>query len=195
MGIIPLTFYKNSDVLYLAKNLLGKYLLTKFEGVVTGGIIMETEAYRGPEDRASHAYGNRRTKRNEAMFQEGGVCYIYIVYGIHLLFNVVTNVAEIPHAILIRAIKPEVGIEEMLKRRKKTKLDKTLAAGPGSLSQALGIDRSSNGLPLDKPPIWIEDRGIVIKTQDVLMGPRKGIAYAGEDALLPWRYRVRDMLS
>lgn len=190
MAILPLSFYHHTDVLFLAQNLLGKYLYTCFDGIVTGGMIIETEAYRGSEDRASHAYENRMTKRNEVMFKEGGISYIYLIYGLHSLFNVVTNSAGIPHAILIRAIKPEVGIETMLKRRGKVKVDKTLTNGPGTLSQALGIDRRFNGLRLDRPPIWIEDRGVIVPKENILVGPRKGIDYAGEDAWLPWRYRL-----
>src|SRR6185437_5047411 len=113
--------------------------------VITGGMIIETEAYRAPEDRASHAFGNRRTKRNEVMYHDGGRAYVYLCYGLHALFNVVTNEEGIPHAILIRAIKPEIGVEEMLRRRKKSKVDKTLASGPGTVSQALGITTKHNG--------------------------------------------------
>lgn len=191
MKTLPLTYYQGSDVVSLAKKLLGKYLFTTIDGITTGGMIIETEAYRGPEDRASHGYKNRRTERNEVMYHKGGVCYIYLVYGLHYLLNIVTNIEGIPHGILIRAILPEVGIEEMLRRRKKTKLDKTLTSGPGSLTQALGIDRSYNGLPVNKPPIWIEDHDITIHPCDINVGPRKGIDYAQEDAKLPWRFRIK----
>ena len=115
-------------------------------------MIIETEAYAGPEDKASHAYGNRRTKRTEVMFHKGGVAYVYLCYGIHSLFNVVTNQEGTPHAVLIRAIQPEIGIETMLKRRGKTKLDNTLTNGPGSLAKALGIGLKHNGVKLISPP-------------------------------------------
>jgi len=191
MTVLSTAFYQDEDVLHLSRNLLGKYLLTKIGGKLTGGMIIETEAYRGPEDKASHAFANRRTKRNEAMYQAGGICYVYQCYGLHYLFNVVTNLSEIPHAILIRAIKPEIGIDVMLLRRNKSKVDKTLAGGPGTLSQALGINKSHNGLPLDGPPIWIEDRGVIAKAKEVIAGPRIGVAYAGEHAHLPWRFRLQ----
>ena len=187
---LPFSYYSHPDVLYLAKDLLGKYLLTNFDGKVTGGMIIETEAYRGPEDKASHAYGNRRTKRNEVMYHQGGISYVYLIYGIHSLLNVVTNGSEIPHAILIRAIRPEVGIDTMLVRRNKMKVDKTLTSGPGTLTQALGVDRQHNGLNLTQSPLWIEDRQVLISSENILASPRVGIDYAGEDALLPWRFRI-----
>jgi DNA-3-methyladenine glycosylase len=137
MTKLPLSFYQQDDVLEVSRKLLGKYLFTHFDNVLTGGMIIETEAYRAPEDRASHAYGMRRTKRNEVMYQAGGVCYVYLCYGIHALFNVITNQEGIPHAILIRAIKPLVGIETMLKRRHKQKIDCNLTGGPGTLTDFL----------------------------------------------------------
>lgn len=191
MTILPVEYYRHQDVLFLSRDLLGKFLLTKIDSVVTGGMIIETEAYRGSEDRASHAHGNRRTKRTEIMYAEGGICYVYQCYGIHALFNIITNDAEIPHAILIRAIQPLIGVEEMLKRRNKQKIDKTLAGGPGTLTQALGIAVDHNGLPLTGPPIWIEDRNIVVRPGDIIAGPRVGIDYAGEDASLPWRFQLK----
>lgn len=191
MNILPLHYYANPDVVSLAEDLIGKYLFTDFDQQLTGGMIIETEAYRGPEDRASHAYGNRRTPRNEVMYKQGGVAYVYLIYGIHYLFNVVTNIAEVPHAILIRAIQPEVGIDTMLKRRNKTTIDKTLTGGPGTLTKALGIDRQHNGSLLTQPPIWIENRGVVIPKEKMIVGPRVGIDYAKEDALLPWRFRLK----
>ena len=148
MSVLKQEYYQQEDVLYLSRDLLGKILMTRIDDKITGGVIVETEAYRGPEDKASHAYGNRRTKRNEVMYHEGGICYVYRCYGIHTLFNVVTNRKDIPHAILIRAIEPLVNIEEMALRRKKLKIDSTLTSGPGSVSQALGIDVLHNGLPL-----------------------------------------------
>jgi DNA-3-methyladenine glycosylase len=190
MKILPLKYYQSSDVLALAKDLLGKYLFTQLGTHLTGGMIIETEAYRGPEDRASHAYGNRKTKRTSVMFQSGGICYIYLVYGIHYLLNVVTNVDGIPHAVLIRALAPMVGIEEMQNRRGIT-TTKILSSGPGTLTQALGIDLTLNGFPLNRPPIWIEDRGTLIKEEEIVIGPRIGISYAGEDAFLPWRFRLK----
>lgn len=181
-------YFLNPDILFLSKDLLGKFLFTKINGVLTGGIIIETEAYKGPEDKASHGYNNRRTKRTETLFQEGGVCYIYLIYGIYSLFNIVTNRAGIPNGILIRAIHPIFGVEEMMKRRK-TQVFKNLASGPGTLTIALGIDRSLNGFPLGKPPIWVEDRGVIPDKKEIIIGPRIGVDYAGEDSTLPWRFR------
>lgn len=190
MKPLPLSYYSHPDVLFLAQNLLGKYLFTSFDKQLTGGMIIETEAYRGPEDKASHAYGNRRTKRNAIMYHQGGVSYVYLIYGIHCLLNVVTNNVDIPHAVLIRAIRPEIGIETLLKRRSKQKLDNTLTSGPGTLTQALGIDRQHNGFDLTQPPLWIEDYEVTIPIENILASPRVGIDYAEEDALLPWRFRV-----
>jgi DNA-3-methyladenine glycosylase len=184
-------YYLQADVIQLSQDLLGKYLFTCFEDKMTGGKIIETEAYRGPEDKASHAYGNRRTKRNEVMYHKGGICYVYVCYGIHCLFNIVTHREGIPHAILIRAIEPEIGIEYMIKRRKTKFQSPTLTSGPGSLTQALGIAKAHNGSLLTGPEIWIEDRGLHIPPERILSGPRIGIDYAGEDALLPWRFLLK----
>lgn len=189
MAILKREYFYNPDILYLSQDLLGKYLFTKINGVLTGGIIIETEAYKGPHDRASHGYNNRRTKRTEVLFQKGGVCYVYLIYGIYSLLNFVTNSEGIPNGILIRAIYPIVGIEEMMKRRKTSKMIKNLCSGPGTLTMALGIDRSFNGFPLNKPPIWVEDRNVVPLKEEIIVGPRIGIDYAGEDAKLPWRFR------
>lgn len=185
---MPQSYYRHSDVLHLSRDLLGKYLMTHIDGVLTGGMIIETEAYRGPEDKASHAFGGKKTARNAVMYEGGGVCYVYRCYGIHAMFNVVTYEKGIPHAILIRAIKPEIGIPTMLERRKQVKISPTLSGGPGTLCQALGIDTIHNGLSLSGSLIWIEDRGVDIK--DILTGPRIGVDYAGEDAALPWRFRI-----
>lgn len=187
---LPLSFYQQPDVLEISRQLLGKFLFTFFDESLTGGMIVETEAYRGPEDRASHAFGMRRTQRNEAMYRAGGISYVYLCYGLHRMFNIVTHQKEIPHAILIRAIIPTVGIETMLARRGKQKIDCKLTAGPGTLAQALGINLSHNGLSLTDSQIWIEDRGILVKEEEILALPRIGVDYAGEDALLPWRFCI-----
>lgn len=185
---LTLSFYQQQDVLEISRQLLGKYLFTFFDQVLTGGMIVEVEAYRGPEDRASHAYGMRRTKRNEMMYHAGGVSYVYLCYGIHALFNVVTHQEGIPHAILVRSILPKFGIQTMLQRRGKQESDCNLTGGPGTLTQALGIQLSHNGFSLIQSPIWIEDRGIHVKEEEIQALPRIGIDYAGEDALLPWRF-------
>lgn len=192
MKPIPLSYYRHHDVLFLSQDLIGKILMTNIHGERTGGMIVETEAYRAPEDRASHAYNGKRTKRNAVMYAEGGFSYVYLCYGIHKLFNIVTNEADIPHAILIRAIEPIEGIETMLKRRKKQKLHPSLTAGPGALSQALGINLCHNALPLNGPEIWLEDRHIHFPAESIIASPRIGIDYAGADALLPWRFCLKD---
>ncbi len=181
-------FYLKTDVVALAKALLGKVLVTNFSPKKTTGIITETEAYNGVIDRASHAFNGRRTARNEHMYSAGGTCYVYICYGMHHLFNVVTNSKDIPHAILIRAIKPLEGIETMLARRNKTKPEKTLTGGPGTLSQALGIDKQHSGLNLQGNKIWIEDRSITVKKENIKITPRIGVESSGEAALLPYRF-------
>jgi DNA-3-methyladenine glycosylase len=185
---LPRSFYTRNDVVSIAKELLGKYLFTNFDGIFTGGIITETEAYNGIIDRASHAYGGRRTARTEIMFNEGGTAYVYLCYGIHSLFNVVTNKKNNPHAVLIRAIHPTHGIEHMLKRRKMAVLKKNLSAGPGTVSEALGIHYSHSGLSLLGNKIWIEDKGIEINKNKIVASKRIGVDYAGEDAYLPYRF-------
>lgn len=182
------SYYQQEDVVALSKDLLGKVIYTRFDGVLTSGIITETEAYAGITDKASHAYGGRRTKRTETMFARGGLAYVYLCYGIHHLFNVVTNQKDAPHAVLIRGMLPMDGMETILERRNKTKLDKKTAAGPGTLSQALGIRTKHNGLDLAGNTIWIEDEGIQPKENQVKITPRIGIDYADEDAQLPYRF-------
>jgi DNA-3-methyladenine glycosylase len=183
-------FYLRDDVVEISSDLLGKVLCTRMNGNLTKLIITETEAYAGVSDRASHAYGNRRTRRTEPMFAEGGTAYVYLCYGIHHLFNVVTNKSDVPHAILIRAGVPMSGTEIMLQRRNKAEEDKTLLAGPGSLAQALGITTEHTGLSLTGGRIWIEDHGIEIEEGSVTVGPRVGVDYAGDDARRPYRFRA-----
>jgi DNA-3-methyladenine glycosylase len=183
---LNVTFYRNPDVIAVAKGLLGKALFTQIDGVLTGGIIIETESYAGAEDRASHAYGNRRTARTEIMFAAGGVAYVYLCYGIHCLLNAVTGPENTPHAVLIRAIQPTHGIETMLLRRKKKKFDETLCKGPGALTAALGITLKQNKMALNCREIWIEETGI--EPEKITATPRIGVDYAGTDALLPYRF-------
>lgn len=189
--ILSKEFYRREDVVLIAQELLGKVLVTNIDGKVTSGIITETEAYAGVTDKASHAYGGRRTNRTEIMYHDAGTVYVYLCYGIHHLFNMVTNIEGVPHAVLIRAIEPLDGIPIMLQRRNKEKLDATLTAGPGAMSQALGITTKYTGVRLDEGLISIEDRGIVIKSIDIEARTRVGVAYAKEDALLPYRFSIR----
>jgi DNA-3-methyladenine glycosylase len=185
-------FYTREDAITISKELLGKFLVTCIDGRLTSGMIVETEAYLGAEDKASHAYGNRRTKRTEPFYKEGGIAYVYLCYGIHYLFNIITNKAEIPHAVLIRAVEPSDGIDIMLERRKKAKLTPELTAGPGALSVALGISARHNETDLLENEIWVEDRGGVVNENEIIASPRVGVAYAKEYALKPWRFRVKD---
>ncbi|HJP64576.1 MAG TPA: DNA-3-methyladenine glycosylase [Mucilaginibacter sp.] len=188
---LPHSFYLDTDVVAVSKALLGKYLFTCIDGEITGGFIVETEAYNGAIDRASHAYGNRRTKRTEVMFREGGIAYIYLCYGIHEMLNIVTSTDGHAQAILIRAIEPTEGIEAILQRRKMGKAKPNITSGPGSVAQALGIDRRLNGISLQSDELWIEDRGLSFNDDQVAAVPRIGIAYAGQDALLPYRFYVK----
>jgi DNA-3-methyladenine glycosylase len=190
MAKLERAFYADKDVLKVAKALLGKVLVTEIAGVRTSGRIVETEAYNGVVDRASHAWNNRRTNRTEIMFGPGGVAYVYLCYGIHHLFNVVTNSEDVPHAVLVRGLEPLEGIDHMLFRCGKQKLDHTLTAGPGSLSKALGITTALTGQSLLGDVIWIEDAPPVPK-KDIVAGTRVGVAYAMEDAYLPYRFSVK----
>jgi DNA-3-methyladenine glycosylase len=189
---LPKSYYISDDVVGLSQSLLGKVLVTNFNQQLTAGMIVETEAYKGIEDKASHAYNNRRTLRTETMYAEGGVAYVYLCYGMHHLFNIVTGPREVPHAILIRALQPLDGIEHMLTRRKMTQLAYRLSAGPGTLTSALGIHKQHNGSVITKTPIWVEDRDFTISKKDIIASPRVGIDYAAEHRDLPWRFRLRN---
>ena len=185
------SFFTRDEVTTIARELLGKVLCTKIDGVLTSGIIVETEAY-SQRERASHAFGGKRTPRTETFYNDGGISYVYMCYGIHYLFNVITNRHHTADAVLIRAIEPLEGIEDMLQRRGMDKIAHRIAAGPGSVCMALGIDKSHNGIELKAGQIWIEDRGISYKKSQIIASPRVGVDYAGKDAKLPWRYRVKD---
>ena len=187
---LPLDFYHRNDVVQISKDLLGKVLCTNINDQVTKAIITETEAYAGVTDKASHAYGGKRTKRTEPIYAQGGTAYIYLCYGIHHLFNVVTNEPETPHAVLIRAGKPLEGLDLMQKRRKNRQADKTLLAGPGSLAQALGITTDLTGTNLLGNRIWIEDHNNSIDKEEIVTGPRVGVDYADEDAKKPYRFVI-----
>ena len=186
-------FYLRDDVVQVSRDLLGKVLCTKFDGVVTSVAITETEAYAGTTDKASHAYGDRRTKRTEPIYGPGGHAYVYLCYGIHHLFNVVTNVEGVPHAVLIRAGQPLDGVDEMLGRRNKQGIDKTFLAGPGSTAQALGITTAMTGISLQSDAVWIEDRVLAVNEASIQVGPRIGIDYAEEDAELPYRFVASEL--
>ncbi|MEM1319952.1 MAG: DNA-3-methyladenine glycosylase [Bacteroidota bacterium] len=186
-------FYTRTDVVRLSKELLGKYIVTEFEGQRTVGRIVETEAYRGPDDKACHAHCNRFTKRTKVMFQRGGHAYIYLCYGIHHLFNVVTALEGMPHAILVRAVEPIENLPLMLERRNFKQIKPQLTAGPGVMSKALGITKAYTGINLTAPdsPIWLEERERVIDDNQIIASPRVGIDYAEECALWDWRFRIK----
>ena len=182
------SYYLNEDVVFLARDLIGKVLCTRIKGKYTSGVISETEAYAGATDRASHAFGNRRTNRTEIMYQRGGLSYVYLCYGIHKLFNVVTGPVDMPHAVLVRGVKPLDGIELMEKRRKKRVSDNGFSSGPGTLTVALGIDMDHNKKDLRGDIVWIEDRKIEVPPAGIEISPRIGIDYAKEDKDLPYRF-------
>lgn len=188
---LPKDFYLSKEVVDIAKKLLGKYLFTQINGEISGGYIVETEAYQGITDKASHAFGNRLTNRTKTMYQTGGVAYVYLCYGIHEMLNVVTSVEGEPHAVLIRAINPTEGMDLMLERRKMISLKNNLTAGPGSVAKALGVSRKMNGLGFQGDEIWIEDCGLSFPDDQIAAVPRVGVAYAKEDALLPYRFYVK----
>jgi len=184
-------FYQRQNVVKIARELLGKVLSTNIDGVITGGIIVETEAYSWKE-RGCHAFNNRKTHRNAVMFHKGGFTYVYLCYGMHHLFNVVTNKEGIADAVLIRALEPVTGMPEMRIRRGLSLAQNHLTSGPGKLAKAMGIDRRMNGKFLLDNEVWIEDVGNKIASRNIIAGPRVGIDYAGEDATLPWRFFIRD---
>lgn len=188
---LPLAYYRNENTLFLAQDLLGKKLCTQIPaGQHSAGIICETEAYLGAEDRASHAWQNRRTPRTQTMFQAGGVAYVYLCYGIHHLFNIVCHGEHTPHAILIRAIFPSEGCA--LIRQRSGIQSSMLIDGPGKISKALGITTAYDAESLTGSTIWLENTQLQILPQDVVAAPRIGVQYAGEHALLPYRFRLSD---
>jgi DNA-3-methyladenine glycosylase len=190
MKKLPLSFYRRHDVVTIARELLGKVLVTNWEGQCTSGRIVETEAYAGDVDQASHAFRGR-TPRTRVMFEEGGRAYVYLCYGIHQMFNIVTNRQDVPHAILIRALEPLKGIDIMLERTGKKTLDHTLTRGPGNVGRALGFHTSQCGTKLNGNEIYILDDGFHVSEEMMGISSRIGVEYAGKDAILPYRFFVR----
>lgn len=187
---LPREFYTRPDVLNVSRDLLGKLLVVPGpNGERVSGKIVEVEAYRGPEDRASHAYGGRRTKRTETMYRLGGVAYVYFVYGMYFQFNVVSNVEDVPHAILVRALEPVEGIE-IMRARRHSHPDHNLTNGPGKLCIAMGIDRQLDGADLLGDSVWIEDYE-KISPGRIVRGPRIGIDYAEKWIDKPWRFWIK----
>jgi DNA-3-methyladenine glycosylase len=188
---LPRDFYTRLDLLAVARALLGcRLVVPARSGTRVSGIIVETEAYRGPEDRASHAYRGRRTDRTRTMYEIGGTAYVYFVYGMYHQFNVVTNVRDVPHAVLVRALEPDEGIA-LMRRRRRSSRDERLTSGPGKLCIALGIDRRLDRADLLGDRVWIE-AGVPVPGSRIGVGPRVGIDYAGAWAARPWRYWIRD---
>ncbi len=184
-------FYSQNDVVNIARSLVGKKIFTNFDGQLTGGIITETEAYAGITDKASHSYGGKKTTRTEVMYGEGGIAYVYLCYGIHSLFNIVTNKKNIPHAVLIRSILPIEGIDIIYKRRKIIKPIDKICIGPGTVCQGLGIHFKHTGIDLQGDKIWLEESNINPKGNQLLAAPRIGVDYAGQDSLLPYRFTLK----
>jgi DNA-3-methyladenine glycosylase len=185
-------FYRRPDTLRIARELLGKRLVVPTEGRRrVSGIIVETEAYMGPEDKGAHSYNNRRTPRTEVMYDAGGIAYVYFIYGMYYQFNVVTNQRDVPHAVLVRAAEPEEGLE-LMRERRRGKAETELASGPGKLTIAFGLDRSYNGADLMGERLWIEDAGRVVRPIRIASGPRIGINYAEEFVERPWRFWIKE---
>jgi DNA-3-methyladenine glycosylase len=190
MQKLPQSFYLRNDVVKIAKELLGKVLVTNWNNEYTSGRIVETEAYAGEIDRASHA-SKGKTARTSVMFDEGGTAYVYLCYGIHEMFNIVTSKAGVPHAILIRAAEPIDGIDIMLQRTGKKKLDETLTRGPGNVGKAFGFHRSQCGLSLQSDELYVADDGYKVDKKLIVASPRIGVAYAGDHALWDYRFYIK----
>lgn len=188
-SLLPHSFFNRPVVAEVARDLIGTILVSNFGNELTAGIIVETEAYSGTDDRACHAHNKKRTPRTETMFLPGGHAYVYLCYGLHHLFNVVTNVEEEPDAVLIRAIQPIQGLDTMSRRRNLPQNSLKISRGPACLSQALGINRSHNGISMSlSGNLWI-CRGIELPgSLEIQASPRIGVDYAGEDSKKPWRF-------
>ena len=184
------SFYLRSDVLKIAKELLGKVLVTNWNNEYTSGRIVETEAYAGEIDRASHA-SKGKTARTSVLFEDGGTAYVYLCYGIHEMFNIVTNKSGVPHAILIRGVEPIDGIDIMLQRTGKKKLDETLTRGPGNVGKAFGFHRSQCGISLQSDELYVAEDGYKVEKKMIAASPRIGVAYAGDHALWDYRFYIK----
>lgn len=191
MKKLPVQFYNRENVVLIARELIGKLLVTKLDGVITSGRIVETEAYIGLTDRASHSFAGKRTARNEHMYAGAGTAYVYICYGMHHLFNVVTNRKNIPDAVLIRAVEPVKGIEHMLKRTGKKILDSTLTKGPGNAAKALGISKQNSGTYLLKEQIFLAEDAFDLPHDLIGVSKRIGVESAGAAAQYPYRFYLK----
>lgn len=192
LHIIPISFFESNNVVSIARNLLGTIIETRIDSQLTRARIVETEAYVAFSDKASHAYNGKRTARNEHMYGPPGTAYVYICYGLHQMFNVVTNKPGIPDAILIRAVEPLAGIPVMLKRSSKKMIDETLTRGPGNAGKALGINKQLSGKSLQRGPIrLLYDPDFCLDENKIGNSPRIGVASSGEDALRPYRFFIK----
>lgn len=191
MNKLPVSFYNRKDVLKIAREMLGKVVVTNMDGLVTSGRIVETEGYIGIVDKASHAFGGKRTPRNEHMYHAAGTAYIYVCYGMHQMLNIVTNARNIPDAILIRAIEPLDGLDIMAERTGKSKKDPTITRGPGNVGKALGIHKNYSGILLLDEVIYLADDGFKLLAEAIGVSSRIGVESAGADALLPYRFYVK----
>jgi len=187
---LPPQFYLRNDVVQIAKELLGKVLVTAFNGQLTSGRIIETEAYEGEVDKASHAFKGK-TSRTGVIYERGGAAYVYLCYGIHQMFNIVTNAKGTPHAILIRGVEPIEGIDIMLQRTGKKEGDESITKGPGNVGKAFGFHTSQCGLSLQSNELYIMDDGFKIDEKSMGVSPRIGVAYAGEHALWDYRFFIK----
>ena len=192
MKKLPRNFYDRKDVIQIAKELLGKIVVSDIDGKISSGRIVETEAYVGLVDKASHSFGGRRTAKNEHMYCAPGSSYVYICYGMHQMLNIVTNKKDIPDAVLIRAIEPIDGIDIMLKRTGKPVLDNTLTKGPGNVGKALGLSKINSGKDLLNDEIILyEDKASRINAEYIGTSKRIGVESAGADGLLPYRFYIK----
>lgn len=180
----------DKQTLRVARGLLGKFLVRKIGKKIIAGKIVETEAYAGPNDLASHA-SRGKTARTAPMFGPPGHAYIYLVYGLNYCFNIVTEKENYPAAVLIRAIEPAEGVNLMRLHRHAPKDERSLTNGPGKLCQALKIDKSLNNLDLADCTLWLEDRGLKIKPSEVVAAKRIGVDYAGKYKNKPWRFYIK----
>ncbi len=181
----------------LARDLIGCRLVRFFpSGYRAAGIIVETEAYLGADDRASHAYDNRRTPRNQPMFMPPGTSYVYFTYGMHFCMNVSALAENQPHAVLIRALEPIEGLDLMHTNRTKPGAkplrDLDLCSGPAKLCKALAIDRDLNAIDLCSSSVLMLERARRISDEQIIRSPRIGIANAGDWTSRPLRFSIRD---
>ncbi|MDQ8036317.1 MAG: DNA-3-methyladenine glycosylase [Pedobacter sp.] len=188
-AVLPASFYQR-DTTLVAQELLGMRLCRRLpDGRLLSGLIVETEAYLGVDDPAAHSFGGRRTARTETMYAEGGVAYVYFIYGMHHCLNAVTRHRDQPEAVLIRALSPEHGHELWQEKFLRLKVAQWLS-GPGRLCRAMQIDKSCDAMSLQSDELWIE-RAEVVPESERVAAARVGVDYAGEAALWPLRFYKR----